>query len=226
MFRVLLASDAGVPRRTGWGVASTAAHLTVIAAAVAVTLKVPAPPPRIEQLLPVLPWRPPTPAGPSAPTIIANPLRPGPVLIEVPSAVPTVPIVQSNLGDVALSLAPIGTAAADLLGDVVHTPIHRGGVYPVDSVERQVTPRPNNPPPEYPSALRSAQVEGSVLVQFVVDTTGSVEHTSIAIMRASHEQFASAVRRWLARTRYMPAQIGGRPVRQLVQQEVAFTLDK
>ena len=225
MFRVLFASDAGAPSRAGWGLASTAAHVTMIAAAVAMTLEVPAPPPP-EKLHPVVPWRPPPPpARPSAPTI-ASPLRPGPVTIEVPIELPTVPIVQSTFGDAALSLVPIGTAAADLLRDVFHTPIPDGGVYPPSIVERQVIPRPNNPSPEYPSALRSAQVEGSVLVQFVVDTTGSVEHTSIAIVRTTHEQFASAVRRWLARTRYTPAQIGGRPVRQLVQQEVAFTLDR
>ena len=157
MFRVLLASDAGLPRRAGWGVASTAAHLTAIAAAVVVTLEVPAPPPPIERLLPVLPWRPPTPAGPSVPAIASAP-RLGPVAIDVPIAIPTVPIVQSNLGDVALSLAPTGTAAADPLGDVFHTPIRDGGIYSEGSVERQVIPRPNNPPPEYPSSLRSAQV--------------------------------------------------------------------
>ena len=69
-------------------------------------------------------------------------------------------------------------------------------------------------------------VEGSVLVQFVVDTTGHVESSSINFIRATHPLFAQSTRQWLARTRYLPAEIEGRPVRQLVQQEVAFALDR
>src|SRR5919204_1981678 len=36
-------------------------------------------------------------------------------------------------------------------------------------VEKQVAPHPNNPGPRYPDMLRSANVEGEVLAQFVVD---------------------------------------------------------
>jgi hypothetical protein len=36
--------------------------------------------------------------------------------------------------------------------------------------------------------------------------------------------FGDAVRKWLLRTRYVPAATNGRRVRQLVQQQVAFTL--
>ena len=224
MFHVLLESSARVPRRAGWTIASTAAHVTLITVAVMLTLGAPTSL-ETERLIQVISWRPPAPVRPIVPSV-PHLLPFGPGNIEVPLEAPTVPIVQSNFGDVAVSLAPTGTAGADLFRDAFHPPIIEGGVHSVSSVERQVVPRSDNPPPEYPSALQSAQVEGSVLVQFVVDTTGHVEHTSIAIVKASHEQFASAVRRWLARTRYTPAQIRGRPVRQLVQQEVAFSLDR
>jgi hypothetical protein len=63
-----------------------------------------------------------------------------------------------------------------------------------------------------------------VLVQFVVDTNGRVELQSLEILRATHEMFAESVRRWLNGTRYSPAEIRGQHVRQLVQQQIGFTL--
>ena len=223
VFDVLIESSARAPRRTGWSLASTAAHLSVIAITVALTLKAP-PSPQTERAIEVISWRPPAPQAPSIGDLLRGPpiIRDIPIIVEIP----TVPIVQSNVGDVATVDLP-GMAGADPLRDVLpRTPIVDDRVYQEGAVERLVVPRADNPPPEYPSALRSAMVEGSVLVQFVVDTTGRVEHTSIAIVKATHDQFAFAVRRWLARTRYTPAQIKGKPVRQLVQQEVAFTLDR
>ena len=87
-------------------------------------------------------------------------------------------------------------------------------------------PRPGNPAPAYPPALRAAQIEGSVLARFVVDTTGRAEPASISFPEATHEQFAEAVRQSLLRSRYLPAIVSERPVRQLVEQRFAFTLTR
>jgi TonB family protein len=99
-----------------------------------------------------------------------------------------------------------------------------GGVYTDRLVERPVVPRADNASPAYPASLRAAGLEGDVLVRFVVDTSGRVELSSIGIVQATHPLFAEAVRRWLTRTRYTPAEVAGRPVRQLVEQRVGFTL--
>ena len=72
--------------------------------------------------------------------------------------------------------------------------------------------------------LRSASIEGEVLVRFVVDNQGRVEAASIRILETTHSAFADAVRRWLLRSRYAPAEVAGRPVRQLVEQRVSFAL--
>jgi protein TonB len=78
----------------------------------------------------------------------------------------------------------------------------------------------------YPAALRSAQIEGEVVARFVVDTTGRAEPASISFPAATHPQFADAVRLTLLRSRYFAAMIGGRSVRQLVEQRFAFTLTR
>jgi protein TonB len=89
-----------------------------------------------------------------------------------------------------------------------------------------VAPRPGNPAPAYPASLRSAQVEGSVLARFIVDTTGRVEAASINFPEATHALFADAVRQSLLRSRYLPAVLGEHAVRQLVEQRFAFTLTR
>lgn len=93
-------------------------------------------------------------------------------------------------------------------------------------VEKQVAPAPGNPAPRYPDMLRSANVEGEVLVQFVVDTTGRVEMPTFKVLKSSHDLFTNAVRQALSTMRFYPAEIGGRKVKQLVQQPFNFTLTR
>ena len=97
-------------------------------------------------------------------------------------------------------------------------------LYTPATVEKAAMPRSGNPAPAYPTALRSAQIEGTVLAQFVVDTAGRAEPASISFRHASHPLFADAVRRALLASRYLPAVVNGRPVRQLVEQRFEFTL--
>src|SRR3954466_124881 len=54
-------------------------------------------------------------------------------------------------------------------------PVNSTQTYFEFQVEKQVSPFPGNPPPRYPDMLRSANVEGEVLAQFVVDTTGRAD---------------------------------------------------
>jgi periplasmic protein TonB len=109
-----------------------------------------------------------------------------------------------------------------------------GGTGPVNTdqtffefqVEKQVAPAPGSGGPRYPDMLRSANVEGEVLMQFVVDTTGRVEMGSVKVLKTSHDLFTNAVRQFLQSARYYPAEIGGRKVKQLVQQPFNFTLTR
>ncbi len=76
----------------------------------------------------------------------------------------------------------------------------------------------------YPEMLRSAQVEGTVLASFVVDTAGKADMSTFKVLRSDHELFTNAVKNALPRIRYLPAEVGGRKVKQLVQQPFQFSL--
>ena len=93
-------------------------------------------------------------------------------------------------------------------------------------VEKQVAPHPGNPGPRYPDMLRSANVEGEVLAQFVVDTTGRADMGTFKVLKSSHDLFTNSVRAVLPNMRFYPAEIGGRKVKQLVQMPFQFTLTK
>ena len=109
-----------------------------------------------------------------------------------------------------------------------------GGTAPVNSdqpffefqVEKQVQQIPGTGNLRYPDMLRSSNVEGEVLAQFVVDTSGRYESGSFKVLKSSHEQFTSAVRNALPNMRFYPAEVGGRKVKQLVQQPFTFSLQK
>ncbi len=93
-----------------------------------------------------------------------------------------------------------------------------------DQVERQVAVVPGSAPPRYPELLRSSGVEGQVTAVFVVDERGRAEEGSIRFMRSDNRLFEDAVRDALRRMRFVPADVGGRKVRQLVQMPFVFTL--
>jgi protein TonB len=80
--------------------------------------------------------------------------------------------------------------------------------------------------PHYPDALKSVGVEGTVAMRFIVGADGRVEPGSIDVISTPHKLFAEAVRRSLLETRYRPAEAGGRPVRQVVEQTFSFKLQK
>jgi periplasmic protein TonB len=93
-------------------------------------------------------------------------------------------------------------------------------------VEKPVVPAPGSTQPRYPDMLRQAGVEGEVLAQFVVDTTGRAEAGSLKILKSSHDLFIQSVKNALPQMRFIPAEVGGRKVKQLVQQPFSFSISK
>lgn len=150
-----------------------------------------------------------------------------------------VPVPPVDIPDVIpdVDLSKKATDEADFSGKGVQGGIAKGvegGTGPVISdqpyfdfqVEKAAAAIPGSGAPAYPEMLKSSGVEGEALVQFVVDTTGRAELGSFKVLRASHDAFGQAVRSALPRMRFLPAEIGGRKVRMLVQQPFAFALNR
>lgn len=78
--------------------------------------------------------------------------------------------------------------------------------------------------PRYPESLRAAGIEGEVVATFVIDTTGRARPETLRIIRATHDQFASAVTVTLRDARFAPGRVDGRAVPTLVQRSFRFTI--
>jgi protein TonB len=75
--------------------------------------------------------------------------------------------------------------------------------------------------PVYPEIARAARVDGSVILECVIDTTGRVTNIRVLTSVPLLDQAAiDAVRRW----RYTPSVYHGRPVSVLMTVTMRFTL--
>ncbi len=93
-------------------------------------------------------------------------------------------------------------------------------------VEKPVVAAPGSQGPSYPDMLRSAGIEGQVLAQFVVDTTGKADMTTFKALKSDNDLFTTSVKNALQRMRFLPAEVGGKKVKQLVQQPFQFSLNR
>jgi len=91
-------------------------------------------------------------------------------------------------------------------------------------VDSTVLRHPLSVAPSYPQRLLEDRIEGTVYVAFVVDSTGLALPGTFRVIRSSHRGFAEAVREALPMMRFRPAYLGGRPVRQLVEQPFTFRI--
>jgi protein TonB len=80
------------------------------------------------------------------------------------------------------------------------------------------------PLPVYPELLRQAGVQGKVILEAVVDTTGRVLAPSILVVAATNPGFVAPARQALVATLFRPATVGGRPVRMRVRIPYEFAI--
>ena len=238
MFNNLIESQAKKQKRAGGSFMSLVVHTAVVAALIVVTkgAGVAVEEEKVEKLdfvevkkdepKPPEPEKPPPP-----PDVVAAP--PPPKGFQVLSAPVEIPNVIPEI-----DLSKKVTDEADFSGKGVAGGIAKGveggkAVVPQGDqpyfdfqVEKPVVMAPGAQGPAYPDMLRSAGIEGQVLAQFVVDTTGRAEMNTFKALKSDNDLFTTAVRNALQRMRFLPAEVGGRKVKQLVQQPFQFSLNR
>jgi len=148
--------------------------------------------------------------------------------------------IRSKRRGVRITVALVATVVAGIaactsrIGDGITGPkpvvatrspnVDPGQPYFEFQVEKQAQQIPRTGNLRYPDLLRSANVEGEVLAQFVVDASGQYEPGSFKVLKSSHDLFTQAVKTAIPSMSFYPAEIGGKKVRQLVQQPFTFSL--
>jgi TonB family protein len=232
MLEALTASRSPAHIGTHPYVLSLSFHSLVVAAAIALTRhtgtathsRVPEPgilfvAPQPMRSLPPAAARPdrPSQTWPTLPTLPLNIEAPdlGPPVLS-----PTVPTVADLLNDaniksgVAPGLPAGGLTSANLSAAAPFTAAAVDD--PVGVIEQPV--------PRYPSVLAQAGITGRVELTYVVDTMGRAEPGSLHTLMSTHPAFDAAARASVLATRYKPARLHGRTVRQLVRQTLSFRL--
>jgi periplasmic protein TonB len=214
---------------------SIAAHFVVVILLLVIPLAANVYLPPVERGLPEFVRAVPVPPPPA---FVLRSRRAAPALILSPAVAPLV--APASLGPEALVApgpqfdVPIGSPGGlpAGMGEV-------GGFTPPVPAPNVDVPRANVPvrvallpqPPRkvvdarpiYPDIARNAHVEGTVILEAVVDTSGAVTELRVVRSIPLLDQAAlEAVRRW----RYTPSMYGGRPVSVLLTITMRFTLNQ
>lgn len=235
MFGTLLESRPRRERQYRYTIASVITHTAVIGAALAVAGHAESGPDEPDApaatVIYIPTAQPPHTAGPSAPTGEAGSAA-------APSG-PQAPVVSDvgiDLTVIPTGLPPVDAEIGGLLtrvrDDLTRRP-ERGpggsgtrggsGAYTTAQVERIAALKTVVEPP-YPAAGRAMRMEGRVVVQLVIDSTGRVDLGTVRFTESIGEPFTIAVRSVLPRLRFEPARLDGRPVAQLVEMPFEFRL--
>jgi TonB family protein len=102
-------------------------------------------------------------------------------------------------------------------GVVIDTSVHRVG----EAGKPEII---WGPPLRYPEDLRQRGIEGRVVVQAIVDTTGRAEPQTVRVLTSADHGFDGAAKAWLLAAHFRAAYLKGRPVRVLVQLPIDFRI--
>lgn len=229
MLETLLESRSNGSRSAAGAIASVTTHTALIAAAVFATAPARVQPRAPAEIVRPVYFPPNVPQVHTPRSAPAAPPRPldGHRMIFVGTHI-DIAIPPIEITTVVSKPEDFGSASTDALrpGAVEPQTPADGSPFRADQVDRQVGLISGVRPPAYPEVLRSAGIEGKVLVEFVVDERGLPVQGSIRVVQSDNDLFTDAVRVALGRLRFAPAEVGGKKVSQLVQMPFVFTLNR
>jgi protein TonB len=94
----------------------------------------------------------------------------------------------------------------------------------LEAVVEERPERVSSPLARYPDILRQAGIEGRVLIEVVIDTSGHAERGTIRVLTSTHQLFEGPAREVVQNSLYSPGRIQGRAVRVRVQVPINFNI--
>ena len=156
-----------------------------------------------------------------------------PPVVEVPQLKGFQTVVAPT--DIPTNIPPINLQEhfdpKDYSGTGVEGGIGTGIVPSSDQVfmESVVEERPevlSGPALNYPDLLRQAGVQGRVLVQAIIDTSGRAEPASVKVIQSPNPGFDSPAKQMVLKALFRPARVHGRAVRVLVNLPIDFSIKR
>jgi len=82
----------------------------------------------------------------------------------------------------------------------------------------------SGPQLQYPELLRQAGIQGRVMVQAIIDTTGRAEPNSVKVLQTPNPGFDQSARSYVLKALFRPARVHGRAVRVLINIPIDFKI--
>lgn len=142
--------------------------------------------------------------------------------VEIPTSIP--PINLNERFD-PRDFTGVGVELGVATGVEVTGPVDLTQVF-MEAVVDEPPERISFPAPEYPRILLEAGVEGSVILEAIIDTTGHAEPASIKVVESTNRAFEAPAREAMRKALFRPGRIRGQPVRVLVHMPIRFVIPK
>jgi protein TonB len=227
MFNTLLESKAKKQRSVGGSFVSLMMHATLIVLAIQATLHADQPKVQRETKVNFTEVKKDEPPPKPHVEIAAAPVLKGSQVltapVNIPDVLPEIDLTQKPTD--ALDWTGKGPPGGRANGTGEVAPA-TNQIYSESQVEKPVVAIQGSAAPRYPEVLKAAGVQGEVVAAFIVDTAGRVDPASFKVVSATNELFSAAVRTAVPGMRFLPAEIGGKKVKQQVQQPFVFTIIK
>ena len=236
MFGTLLESRARRNRRTGGAALSVAAHIAIISVATAATVHgkmSPHEPPKPKFIVfHVAPAPKPIerPTSTVSHATTSTSAVPAPIVVTltapttIPLALPEIDLTHGVTPDdatIARSV-PAGSGGGQAARTLDLTSADPGDWRGRDLLMHIIS----STKPRYPETLRQSGIDGRVLVQFAVDTTGRVDMNSIRVLQSTHDLFTQSVRTALGSFRFKPAEANGKRTAALAEMPFEFQIGR
>ena len=162
--------------------------------------------------------------APPPPEVLDLPPPKGFRTLAAPIAIPTgIPPVDLSQQFDPRDFSGVGVEEGIFEGVEEDGPVDLAQVF-TEAVVDEPPERISCPPPEYPRMMQQAGVEGVVVMQGVVDTTGRIERESVEVIQSSQRAFDGPALQLLRRCIFRPGRVRGQAVRVLIQLPVQFSL--
>ena len=139
---------------------------------------------------------------------------------DIPTEIPPVDLTQKFNPEDFTGKGVEGGIAAGIVGGT--GPVIEGEVFLAAELEDR--PRIISiTEPKYPAVLESAGITGRVVFDFVVDTLGRVNRSSIKVVSSTNKAFEQPAVDALVTAVFAPGKVQGAPVQVLVRQAISFT---
>jgi len=147
--------------------------------------------------------------------------------LSMPTNIPiNIPAPSANTSFNAADFSGVGVEGGVARGITTSGPVVRTDQPYLESVVEERPELISHPAVHYPEILKQAGIDGHVVVEAIIDTTGHAERGSIKILSSTNQLFEQPSKDVVAASVYRPGKISGRAVRVRVQVPLNFAVTK